>query len=240
MGISQPVGGSVLRAALAGEVLAREMGDVAQSAALAAQTLDSVPAAEADVDVAGFSIVNLRTPVSDAEAATRGWTLSEVADLALEDDTRFPTAAQKLALAGTAGTVGASNAYVTEEDARLTREVQIEVVVPLTAPVVGNGKKYFLVPAALDGWELLDAQASVVTASTSGAPSVMVANDTTGHDMLSTAITIDINEKSSYTGTTSVVNASFKTVSKGDLIRIDVDAVGTGTKGLIVTLNFGE
>ena len=57
--------------------------------------------------------------------------------------------------------------------------------------------------------------------------------------MLSTRITIDINESTSYTAATpSVVDPANDDVATGDVILIDVDVAGTGAKGGIAILEF--
>ena len=65
----------------------------------------------------------------------------------------------------------------------------------------------------------------------------LVNNITKNLDILSTRITIDVNEKDSKTAATpAVINQSNNTVNHGDEIRIDVDIAGTGTKGLEVRM----
>ena len=54
--------------------------------------------------------------------------------------------------------------------------------------------------------------------------------------MLSTPITIDLNEKDSSTAATPSVTSSNNSISTGDVIRIDVDAVATNTLGLEVRM----
>ena len=59
--------------------------------------------------------------------------------------------------------------------------------------------------------------------------------------MLSTAITIDTTETGSDTAAiAAVINTSNDGVATNDVIRVDVDAIhsGTAAKGLIVTLDF--
>ena len=56
--------------------------------------------------------------------------------------------------------------------------------------------------------------------------------------MLSTPITIDVSEYSSYTAASSVVDTAYDDVSTGDLIGVDVDAAGTGAMGLTIILTF--
>jgi len=86
---------------------------------------------------------------------------------------------------------------------------------------------------------LVDADASVYTVSSSGLPTVQIHNVTDAQDMLSTRITIDVSEYSSYTAAAPpVINASYDDVVTGDRLRVDVDVAGTGTKGLDVILVF--
>jgi hypothetical protein len=57
--------------------------------------------------------------------------------------------------------------------------------------------------------------------------------------MLTTNVTIDASETTSYTAATAaVIDATRKVVSTGDLIAIDIDAAGTGARGLGAILQF--
>lgn len=102
----------------------------------------------------------------------------------------------------------------------------------------------FYIPSEWNGLHLTAAAAAIQTASSSGAPTVTIKNggaDLGGStNMLSTDITIDANEWSSYTAATPpVVNAGASSaVSTGDGIVIGVSATGTGAKGLTVILTF--
>lgn len=117
--------------------------------------------------------------------------------------------------------------------------VQLHVVDDATALTTGDGKMRFFIPPQLNGMDLVDADACVVTASSSGTPTVMVHNVTGAADMLSTAITIDASEKTSYTAATApVIDTANDDVATGDEIRIDIDGIGTGTAGLYVNLGF--
>ena len=105
----------------------------------------------------------------------------------------------------------------------------------------GNGKFIFAIPNDLDGWYLIDADAFVTTVSSSGAPNVMIRNVTDAVDMLSTAITIDASEFTSYTAATQpVISSTNDQVATGDRIAVDVDGIGTGAKGLGVILTFSD
>jgi hypothetical protein len=119
------------------------------------------------------------------------------------------------------------------------RVVQIKVIDDATALTTGDGKVIFCIPTELNGYNLVDADAFVTTVSSSGAPSIMIRNVTDTADMLSTAITIDANETTSYTAATApVIDGTKDDVVTGDLIAIDCDAAGTGAKGLGVILSF--
>lgn len=120
------------------------------------------------------------------------------------------------------------------------RRIAVVSVVPSSLSLgAGDGKKYISIPNDLDGANLVEANAVVYTVSSSGTPTIQIHNVTDSVDMLSTAITIDANEFSSYTAATpSVVNTSNDDVASGDRLRIDVDVAGTGTAGLDVHLDF--
>lgn len=107
------------------------------------------------------------------------------------------------------------------------------------AITTGDGKAYFRVPSALDGWKITAVAASLYTASTSGAVTVQIRNKTDVVDVLSVPITIDQDELDSLTAATPpTINASNNTVGTGDQIAVDIDGAGTGAKGLVVALTF--
>jgi hypothetical protein len=119
------------------------------------------------------------------------------------------------------------------------RVIQIKVFDDATAVATGDGKIIFCISSELNGYNLVDADAYVTTVSSSGTPTVQIRNVTDSQDMLSTVITVDANEYTSYTAATApVINASYDDVATGDIIAIDVDVAGTGTKGLGVILTF--
>jgi hypothetical protein len=119
------------------------------------------------------------------------------------------------------------------------RIIQIKVIDDTTTLTTGDGKIIFCIPVELNGYNLVDADAFVTTVSSSGLPTVQIRNVTDSQDMLSTSITIDANEFTSYTAATApVINASYDDVATGDRIAIDVDVAGTEAKGLGVILSF--
>ena len=118
--------------------------------------------------------------------------------------------------------------------------VYVTVLASGTTLTTGDGKAYITIPDALNGMDLIDADASIYVASTSGTPTIAIYNATDGQDMLSTNITIDVDEKTSYTAATApVINTTYDDVVTGDQIRVDVDVAGTGAAGLDVILTFG-
>jgi hypothetical protein len=103
----------------------------------------------------------------------------------------------------------------------------------------GDGKAYVRVPAKCSGFDLVAVAAAVTTASSSGTPTIQIYNVTQAADMLSTRITIDANETDSSTAASAAaIDTGNDDVATGDLLRIDVDTAGTGTKGLIVEMTF--
>ncbi len=113
--------------------------------------------------------------------------------------------------------------------------VYIQVLEKDTALTVADDKFRFTVPAEFDGMILIDADAFVDTASTSGLPTFQIHNLTDGVDILSTEreITIDENEKNSFTAATQpVIDTANDDLAGGDVLRFDCDVAGTGAKGL--------
>ena len=107
-------------------------------------------------------------------------------------------------------------------------------IATLTAEVE---KAFCVVPSELNNFVITALHAAVTTVSSSGAVTVQVARVRGGTpvDVLSTAITVDASETSSYTAATApVINTSNDDVLTGDFLRVDIDGAGTGAKGLIV------
>lgn len=113
---------------------------------------------------------------------------------------------------------------------------EIKVFGDTQGVTTGDGKFVLAMPRAA---RLGSAHAFVTTVSSSGAPTVQIRNVTQAQDMLTTKVTIDASETTSFTAATPpVVNATNALVDLGDLIAIDVDVAGTGAKGLGVILTF--
>ena len=145
------------------------------------------------------------------------------------------------------GTLTQTGSGVKVADYIASKDVSVYCVQATESLAVGDGIAYLRIPSDLNGMDLISVAAAVNTTSSSGNPTFQIARGrqssaTSAHsyvDMLSTAITIDATEYDSKDATTApVINTSNDDVATGDLIRIDIDGIGTGTKGLIVTLAF--
>ncbi len=120
-----------------------------------------------------------------------------------------------------------------------TKTVTLKPVDQSTALSIGDGAICFVVPAELNGMNLVSVGGHTYTASTSGTPTYQIRNQTDTADMLSTALTIDANEKDSSTATTpAVINTATDDVVTGDEICVDKDVAGTGEKGDEIRLGF--
>lgn len=103
----------------------------------------------------------------------------------------------------------------------------------------GTAIKTFTIPSQLNGAKLTDADAAVYTAGTAGTVSVRVYNVTDSQNMLTTNITIDANELTSYSAAAApAINTTYDTVATGERIAIFVVSAGSGTKGLDAILTF--
>jgi hypothetical protein len=114
--------------------------------------------------------------------------------------------------------------------------VSIEVVAGATDVTTGDGKAYITIPEALNGMNLVRANATVVTAGTTNATTVMVHNKTDAQDMLSGAISI---ASGGTVGTVGTINTTYDDVATNDVLRIDIDSVSTtAPKGITAVLEF--
>jgi hypothetical protein len=99
-----------------------------------------------------------------------------------------------------------------------------------TTIATGSGQMEFQMPY---NFTLTDIFATVKTASSSGLPSIQVQQG--GLDILSTAITIDVGEKTSRTAAVATVIAD-NTLDINGVITFDIDAIGTDVTGLVIYL----
>lgn len=121
-----------------------------------------------------------------------------------------------------------------------TKSVMLDVIAAATALTTGDDKYSFILPSSVNGMDLIAAHARVFTAGTTGTTDIQLHNVTDAVDMLSTKITIDSTETTSYSAATApVINGSNDSVATGDIIRVDIDAISTTPpSGLQVILEF--
>lgn len=129
-------------------------------------------------------------------------------------------------LAVTPDALAGSNAF--------TKSVVIEVFGPTTDVTSGDGKAYVLVPAALNGMDVISVKARVITAGTTNATTIDLYNVTDSVDILSSAASIASASTAVASGT---VNTSNDSLATDDLLRVDVTTVSTtAPKGLYVVI----
>lgn len=116
--------------------------------------------------------------------------------------------------------------------------IYIKVILETSTLATGDGQAYVtILDNLLDGMNIIRVAAGVYTVSSSGLPTIQIYNVTDAVDILSTRITIDVSEKNSLTAATPpVIDAANDELKLGDILRIDVDVAGTGTKGLDVAI----
>lgn len=118
--------------------------------------------------------------------------------------------------------------------------MQVEVIDANTVVTTGDGKKYLHVPRELHRARLVRVGGAVITVSSSGTPTIQIANVTSGFDLLLNKIVIDINKRSTDAAAFLAIPPTVDTVramvNRGDVLRFDVDVAGTGTKGFLVDL----
>lgn len=129
--------------------------------------------------------------------------------------------------------------------------VHVKLFRDTQAATVGDNVRRFVVTDDLGGTRLRSVHLTNTTESTSGTVLLQVANLSAGTlDLLTTRTSIDVGESSSYTaavphvvGTADAVfhGGTFPTnyMTRGDVLRFDMDAAGTGAKGLEALLEFG-
>jgi hypothetical protein len=128
-----------------------------------------------------------------------------------------------------AGDILQYNAVCSKFQSQAMRQVLIHRFGNETTTIsTGNGQLEFQMPYC---FTLTDIYATVKASSSSGVPSIQVQQNSL--DILSTAITIDVGEKTSRTAAVSRV-ISDNTLDINGVISFDLDVVGTGVTGLII------
>jgi hypothetical protein len=117
--------------------------------------------------------------------------------------------------------------------------IEMVVIDFATALTTGDGKFYFHVPSTLNGFDIVDVHAEVITVATGSTIIIDLYNVTHSADILSTNLTIDASESGSDTAAAAaVISGSEDDLATNDVIRVDIDQIGSSTagSGLLVTL----
>lgn len=215
--------------------------------ALAADSATKVPtqhAVKAYVDAAALSAPGSYTDEKAQDAVAAMITQSGLLTASYNDAGNAETLDVPAAVASDLNTGTSTSKAVTPDALAGSNFGKAIVTLQVSDPggsaiAVGDGKAYYRVPSALNGMNLVAVAAALTTASTSGIPTIQIANVTDAVDMLSTKLTIDANETDSSTAATAaVIDGAHDDVATADMLRIDIDVSGTGAKGLIVELQF--
>lgn len=121
------------------------------------------------------------------------------------------------------------------------RTLVIKVIADTLPTYVGDGIARLVLPSNFDNLKLREIGGHVYTAGVGSTTDVQVHNETKGFDMLSTKLTIDAGENdSSNAATPAVIDGTKNTVNNGDVLRFDIDQIGstTAAKGLELRLGF--
>ena len=140
---------------------------------------------------------------------------------------------------GSTGVVGATGS----SGSPFPRDIVVLVSDYETSITVKDDVVIIPVPASLNGKNILSVQGFLVVPSSSGTPTIQLVRYHEGSpvDVLSTSLTIDVSEYSSYTAAVpSVVNTSNDLLSTGDFLSVNIDVAGTNAKGLSVVITVGD
>jgi hypothetical protein len=187
------------------------------------------------------------TGVPQELTATQARTILNVADGATNTPAASETVAGAAEYADLSETNQATGTNRTITPANLgdsrfgTKDMNIAVFGSSTACAVGNGTTGIVVPAALNGMNIVEVVAAVHTAGTTGTMDIQIRRrrGSTDTDVLSTKATIDTTEHTSVTAATAyVVNTANDDLATGDMIFVDVDAIHTtAALGLSVVIS---
>ena len=122
------------------------------------------------------------------------------------------------------------------------RSLVIKVIADTLPTYVGDGIARIVLPSNFEGLNLKSIGGHVYTTATGSTTNIQVHNESKGQDMLSTLLTIDAGENDSSTAATpAVINTSTDNVNDGNVIRFDIDQIGstTAANGLELRLEFG-
>lgn len=126
----------------------------------------------------------------------------------------------------------------------LSAQYTFEIAIgdPLGSQIaIGDSKAYIRIPPDMNGMNLVAVGLSVSTVSSSSLPTYQIRRVRAGvsADMLSTKVSVDVNEVDSSTAATPpVIDTANDDVATGDQIFCDKDVAGTGEKGDLISLRF--
>lgn len=145
------------------------------------------------------------------------------------------TAKQRVAI-GTAGQVWMSNGSA---PGWVSGERYIPVYLNSdVALTVGDFQGWFMIPPALNGWNITWV-AAMRKAGGTGVPEFQLRNVTDAVDILSTKVTIDSGEtKSGTAAIPPVINTAVDDVATYDIFAVDVDVAGTNSLNCMFMAGF--
>jgi len=175
------------------------------------------------------------TNVATAGAVMESDTTTAAMSFVVDEDNMTSDSATKVS------TQQSIKAYV--DASVLEQVVELQVTDPAgSALSAGDGQAFFVVPTVLNGMNLTSAHAAVITAAGGATPGdivVQIYNVTQAADMLTTEVSIDGGENTSYTAATApVIDTGNDDVATGDILRVDVDSGAPDAYGLVVMLGF--
>lgn len=104
---------------------------------------------------------------------------------------------------------------------------------------VQSGLTYFTIPSQFDGLALTAVAAATPAAAGTGSSAFALHNVTQGTTLLTTDITIDANEFTSYTAAVPpVIDAANATVHTADILSVDIVTAGANALGLALVMVF--
>lgn len=115
-------------------------------------------------------------------------------------------------------------------DQARTKTVMIEAV-GVEEPTYRGTVHRWIVPSVLNGGVVTAAEAAISTAGTAGTIIMQLERDRGGtvRSLLSTTAVVDATERSSYTGRSGVVDATYSTLATGDWLNVVLTDHGGGT-----------
>ena len=229
--------GGAIAALTPAQIMALLSGGATAAFAMASQKITGLAAATVNGDAMRFD----ETPklAGDLEGTVAAPTV-KAASLTVAGKVEIATAAETTA--GTdAGRAVSPDGLAGSDYGKRVMYIK-EVIAAATALSTGDAKTTVVIPIELNGWNLVRAEARVYTVGTGATlVAIQIRNVTDGHDMLSTKVTIDASELTSYTAATpSVVDTNEDDVVTADILAVDIDAINNTVValGLDVILTF--